>query len=687
MDKQSKNVSVLVISILILLICCLCVAVMTGIFLYVGVFKVIRDSSTSNYADVQVTQIEAVDIPTRTPLPEFLTPQVEDISMISANQTTLEILENTIVPVNDPIDLAKRLQGKENLQVQLENPGIPLKEGATQSFWVTDSDTNKNSQVQATLSYITDHVYFWVQEGVEYNKKDLKALVDTFEQKIYPTNREFFGSEWTPGVDADPHLYILYTKGMGGSIAGYFSSADEYLPQVRDYSNGHEMFLLSADHVQLDEDFAYSVLAHEFQHMIHWYRDRNEETWMNEGASDLAAFLNKYDIGGHDIIYAENPDIQLTDWPTTPDDRTAHYGSSFLFMAYFLDRFGENATKTLVSNSLNGMKSIDQVLSELNIIDPITGEPVTADDVFVDWVIGNYLQDETVGDGRFNYNNYPSAPDPAVAETLESCPVEAQQREVSQYGVDYIRIRCPGEYTLGFKGLNQIGVLPVDPFSGSYTFYSNRGDESDMTLTRSFDFRNQTGPLTLSYMTWYDLEEDYDYAYVTASTDGENWTILTSPSGTVEDPSGNSYGWAYNGKSGNDGEWIKEEIDISQFSGKEVQLRFEYITDAAVNGEGLLLDDISIPEIGYFSDFEVDDGGWLAEGFVRIHNSIPQTYRLGIIRLGDNSSVEYISLSSDNKAEIPLEIRGDTSEVILVVTGTTRHTRLKAPYQFQIKPR
>jgi len=687
MDKQSKNVSVLVISILILLICCLCVAVMTGIFLYVGVFKVIRDSSTSNYADVQVTQIEAVDIPTRTPLPEFLTPQVEDISMISANQTTLEILENTIVPVNDPIDLAKRLQGKENLQVQLENPGIPLKEGATQSFWVTDSDTNKNSQVQATLSYITDHVYFWVQEGVEYNKKDLKALVDTFEQKIYPTNREFFGSEWTPGVDADPHLYILYTKGMGGSIAGYFSSADEYLPQVRDYSNGHEMFLLSADHVQLDEDFAYSVLAHEFQHMIHWYRDRNEETWMNEGASDLAAFLNKYDIGGHDIIYAENPDIQLTDWPTTPDDRTAHYGSSFLFMAYFLDRFGENATKTLVSNSLNGMKSIDQVLSELNIKDPITGEPVTADDVFIDWVIGNYLQDEKVGDGRFNYNNYPSAPDPAVAETLESCPVEAQQREVSQYGVDYIRIRCPGEYTLGFKGLNQIGVLPVDPFSGSYTFYSNRGDESDMTLTRSFDFRNQTGPLTLSYMTWYDLEEDYDYAYVTASTDGENWTILTSPSGTVEDPSGNSYGWAYNGKSGNDGEWIKEEIDISQFSGKEVQLRFEYITDAAVNGEGLLLDDISIPEIGYFSDFEVDDGGWLAEGFVRIHNSIPQTYRLGIIRLGDNSSVEYISLSSDNKAEIPLEIRGDTSEVILVVTGTTRHTRLKAPYQFQIKPR
>ena len=140
--------------------------------------------------------------------------------------------------------------------------------------------------------------------------------MENFEEKTYPTNREFFGSEWTPGVDADPHLFILYAGGLGGSVAGYFSSADEYLPVVQEYANGHEMFLMSTEHVDLDEQYAYSVLAHEFQHMIHWYRDRNEETWIDEGSAELAAFLNGYSVGGHDRVFASNPDIQLTDWPT-----------------------------------------------------------------------------------------------------------------------------------------------------------------------------------------------------------------------------------------------------------------------------------------------------------------------------------------------------------------------------------
>ena len=35
-----------------------------------------------------------------------------------------------------------------------------------------------------------------------------------------------------------------------------------------------------------------------------------------------------------------------------------------------------------------------------------------------------------------------------------------------------------------------------------------------------------------------------------------------------------------------------EEVDLSQFAGKKVQIRFEYITDAAINGEGFLLDDV-----------------------------------------------------------------------------------------------
>ncbi|MCC7129608.1 MAG: hypothetical protein IT297_04335, partial [Anaerolineae bacterium] len=300
---------------------------------------------------------------------------------------TLDTLETTIVPVNDPIELAERLEGKQNLPTQLEFPVKLYRVGDRETFWVTDSDTNQNTEVAATLQFVTDHVYFWIQNGVQYNKNHLKALAETFENEIYPTNREFFGSEWTPGVDADPHLFILYARGLGGSVAGYFSSADEYLPGVREYTNGHEMFLLSADHVRFDEQFAYSVLAHEFQHMIHWYRDRNEETWLNEGAADLAAFLNGYSIGGHDWLYAANPDLQLNDWPSNATSSASHYGAAFLYMAYFLDRFGEEATKALVADPANGLVSIDNVLEGLDIRDPLTGNLIGADDLFVDWTI------------------------------------------------------------------------------------------------------------------------------------------------------------------------------------------------------------------------------------------------------------------------------------------------------------
>ncbi len=126
-------------------------------------------------------------------------------------------------------------------------------------------------------------------------------------------------------------------------------------------------------------------------------------------------------------------------------------------------------------------------------------------------------------------------------------------------------------------------------------------------MTHEFDFSNVSGPLDFSYWTWYDLEAGYDYLYLEASTDGQHWDIVKTPSCTDKDTSGNSYGCGYNAKSGGGAtaKWINENVDLSQYAGKKIQLRFEYVTDAAINGEGFLLDDVSIDAIHYKSDFEV----------------------------------------------------------------------------------
>ncbi len=626
---------------------------------------------TPTLANLTVTSTPGTTGTIPTPAPKV------DLSMA---EETLRILSQAEVPVNDPLSLAHRLQGKPVIPPTI--PGQPkiYQVGDTQSFWIVNGDTDVQSQVQAKLAYTTPHLYFWIQNGVQYNTGDLQKLCDTFENKIYPTDREFFGSEWTPGVDNDIHLYILLTGGLGSRIAGYFSSADEIPPEASPYSNGHEMFDLNADNTDLADSFTYSVLAHEFQHMIHWYRDRNEESWMNEGFSELAAFLNGYDVGGFDLLFARTPDLQLTDWPNDKSLTSPHYGASFLFLDYFLNRFGEKATQTVVADPANGLVSIDHVLAEENTTDPATGKPVTADDVFADWSLANYLHNASVGDGRYTYANYSGAPAVKDTETIRSCPTTNQSRTVDQYGTDYIHISCRGNFTLSFQGDQEVGVLPATVHSGNYAFWSNKGDESDMTLSQTFDFSNLQGPISMNYWTWYDLEEHYDYLYLVATTDGGNtWQIVKTPSCTEDNITGSNFGCGYNGKSN---KWIQENVDLSQFAGKKVTLQFEYITDAAVNGEGLLLDDIQIPQINYKTDFETDNGGWQASGFVRMQNRLPQTFRVSLVQDNKPISVQYLNLDASQSLSLPLNLTGD---VTLVVSGTTRFTRLPGNYTFSIK--
>lgn len=689
---KNSLVPVVVLSCVLVLVCCCCLllAVSTGLI-----------TSTLFWGSEDPYQVLG-EIPQTTPAilqptPEVLQPTSQALlptpglnrpeeSLDQLPPDTLDTLKNTEIPINDLLDLALRLEDVGSIPVALDPVAGELPLGTQETFWVTDADTDVNFQVETTLQFVTDHAYFWIEDGIRYKHHDLEALAQTFEEQIYPTDRALFGSEWSPGVDGDVHLSIIYARGLGRSLAGYFSSADEYHPLAHEYSNMREAFMLNADNVGLDEEYTYGVLAHEFQHMIHWYQDRNEATWLNEGLSELAAFINGYDVGGFDYLYTMDTDLQLNHWPNDPEATAPHYGASFLFVNYLYDRFGAAAIRDLVPHESNDLASIDDILAIRGEMDGYSGETVDADSVFIDWVLANYIQDERIFDGRYAYQNYPNAPRPVDTETIEDCPVEPAPRTVHQYGVDYLRFTCQGDYTLRFSGEGDVRVLPVDPYSGDYAFWSNYGDDSDMTLTRSFDFRQASGPLTLSYWTWYDLEKDYDYLYLVVSTDGRDWQILTTPSGTEEDLSGNSFGWGYNGLSGGDGRWIQEQVDLSRFAGQQVQVRFEYVTDGAITGEGFLLDDIAIPEIGYYTDFESGADGWEGAGFVRIQNTLPQTFRLALIERGGSTQVTYIQLGQENSIEIPLHIQGRNDDVILVVSGTTRYTRQLADYAIQVYP-
>lgn len=663
--NQSSNTPKIIAAILGVLVICSCVAIVgAGVLAYQAFQLMPPEISTAIFPTEEFS--------TPAPIPTIERPDASSIST-----ETLETLEQTEIPENDPTELACRLQDVCNVPATV--PGKDYQVGDQETFWVSNSDTAEHRQIEATLLYTTPHSYFWAEDGVSVNENDVKALMDTFENKIYPTDREFFGSELMPGIDGDPHIFVIYASGLGDNVAGYFNTTDAYNPLINEYSNAHETFMISTSQ-DLADPYTYSTLAHEFVHMIQFASDSNDDTWITEGFAEVGSFINGYGVGGWDYAYANNPDLQLTDWLANGENGV-HYGQSFLYLAYFLDRFGEEATKALNTNPENGLVSVDDTLADLDITDPQTGKLITADDVFMDWGVAIYLQDGSVGDGRYTYHNYPDAPQTTDTEVIDTCPQSTLPRQVSQHGIDYINISCQGDFTLHFSGSTVTRLLPTDIHSGDYAFWSNKGDESNMTLTREFDFTNVSGPIELSYWTWYLIEEDWDYLHVEASTDAETWEILTTPSGTSEDPSGNSYGWGYTGSTG---DWIQERVDLSQFAGQMVQIRFEYVTDAAVHEDGFLLDDVQIDAINYQEDFETGDGGWEAAGFVRIENELPQTFRLALITRGDTTTVTNIELNSDQTVDVPLSLDAG-EEAVLVVTGNTRFTRQPAAYQIEIR--
>jgi hypothetical protein len=591
--------------------------------------------------------------------------------------TTEQLLANTEIPVRDRLLLAQRFKLSDQPIPAVVNATPPAYQlGDQETFWVGESDTLRHFQVTADLRYIGPNSYWWIEDGNDVSDSDVAASAEVFENNIYPTNRAFFGSEWSPGVDNDPHVHIFIGNVPG--VGGYFYSINEYSKLINPYSNEKEMFFINIAAARPGSDRLDSILAHEFQHMIHWYNDANEETWVNEGLSELAMDLNGYDTGGTEHAFAKKTDTQLNAWGDSPNESIAHYGGSFLFMSYFLDRFGEEMMREVVAHSANGADGFNAVLAD-------RGSSYRFDDVFADWLVANYLDDPTLDEGLWGYRDL-SVDSIAVDAQLSDYPAHGES-SVSQYAADYIAFEePPGDLTIEFTGADQVKVVPNEPHSGAYQWWSNRGDDSDMTLTRTFDL-SDVDEAALQFWTWFDIESDWDFAYVEASTDGgQTWDILPGQFTTTENKSGNSFGHAWTGTSGggDTAQWVQEEVDLSTYAGQVIDVRFEYVTDDAVNRVGLLVDDIAIPAIGYYDDAEADDGDWQATGFVRIDNMLPQRYVVQVIELGDEPRVQRMTLNEHNQGHLTLTGLGDRNDgVVLVIGGMTPFTTEPATYEYR----
>jgi immune inhibitor A len=147
-----------------------------------------------------------------------------------------------------------------------------------------------------------------------------------------------------------------------------------------------------------------------------------------------------------------------------------------------------------------------------------------------------------------------------------------------------------------------------EPYSGDWEWYSGQGDMLNQTLTREVEL---PAGAALSFWTWFDIEQDWDYGFVEVSADGgATWATVPGNLTTNHDPSGNNS--EGNGITGTTG-WVQGHFDLGAWGGATVLLRFRYETDQAVQGLGWAIDDITVGSL--FDDVESGNLGWTTQGW------------------------------------------------------------------------
>ncbi|MHC4445913.1 MAG: M14 family metallopeptidase [Planctomycetota bacterium] len=182
---------------------------------------------------------------------------------------------------------------------------------------------------------------------------------------------------------------------------------------------------------------------------------------------------------------------------------------------------------------------------------------------------------------------------------------------------------------------------PFDPHSGDYYVYSQMADRAYKRLGGTFTL--PAGSPTLKFWISYDIEADWDYAFVEISEAGSGvWTTLEDQKGLTTTDTGlsctSSGSWvdqihpflahymtyfegpppscistgstgSWNGFTGNSGGWQQVLMDLSAYAGMTVELYISYASDWAVQNLGVFVDDIELS--GYLlENFEGGLGDW-----------------------------------------------------------------------------
>jgi hypothetical protein len=266
----------------------------------------------------------------------------------------------------------------------------------------------------------------------------------TFDD-IYDWATAMLGAEWGPTgssdlISADDEITILLCDianddSPEGGIVGYFWSKDNYTADYEPHSSERIMFTIDAvmyangdgawDPTDYWPEEIYATLAHEFQHMIHFYQRgvlrgavSARDVWINEMASQVVEDLLSSDdklnvmgprgVDGADgsagsagntdgrlpLFNARN-DRSLSDW----NYDLPSYSITYAFGAWLARNYGGAALlNRLMKCTSTGPDSIEDIVSQA------TGRTEHFARLLQRWGVAQLLSDATDAPPGYRYN-------------------------------------------------------------------------------------------------------------------------------------------------------------------------------------------------------------------------------------------------------------------------------------------
>ena len=289
------------------------------------------------------------------------------------------------------------LQKSSNTEYQAKSIAVVSKSnksvGESETFYMDDDSAG--AKTTATLKKVVSNVStdlgtktlnIWVSNdsfdsgsGCDKSSCVTQNMVDELannflkvgkDNDIYDWVTNIYGEEWGNAaskkysgfIAENNEITILLTDIPDNGVIGYFYSKDNVKKSVASGSNERIMFYADAVMFNDNKKEMYSTLAHEFQHMIHFYQktvllEASDDVWINEMLSETTEDLIATKIqhtGPRGVVYTdgsagepknikgrypdfnENNTLSLTSWNNTLTD----YSKVNAFGTFLIRNYG-----------------------------------------------------------------------------------------------------------------------------------------------------------------------------------------------------------------------------------------------------------------------------------------------------------------------------------------------------------